>query len=132
MIRKKVKQFFFNEEGTTLVEVLASFVLITMIVTTFLYAFIQAASTNQRVSLTNQATFLAQEKLEILTQLKTVDELTDALKPDGESKNGFLITSERIADKNTIQQVIVTVAKGGKTYAKMETNLFLQATPTTP
>src|SRR5699024_10249125 len=53
-----------NENGLTLVEVLASVVLLTIIITIFLNVFIQSAKTNTTSEEVVDATYLAQTEME--------------------------------------------------------------------
>ena len=76
MKRKNNKIRWSDESGMTLVEVLVAIALISMIVTTFLSFFIQAAKTNNRTSDINRATFIAQahlENLNLFTSYSDID-----------------------------------------------------------
>lgn len=53
-----------DEEGVTLVELLAAIAILSIVVTAFLAFFIQAAKTNQTTNKVNEATFLVWEKME--------------------------------------------------------------------
>lgn len=80
---KKIKEKLLKQEsGVTLVELLASIVLLTIIVTTFLSFFVQAGRTNSRIDDMNEATFIAQEQLELITaysETETVEKTKDKL-----------------------------------------------------
>src|SRR5690625_4357208 len=53
-----------NEQGLTLVEVLASVVLLTLLLTTFITVFIQSAKMNQTSEMIIDATYIAQTEME--------------------------------------------------------------------
>ena len=69
MSLKKLIRQFKKEEGTTLVELLAAIAILTIIVTAFLAFFTQAGRTNNMTDETNQATFIAVEEMEKITNL---------------------------------------------------------------
>lgn len=131
MKRKNNKIRWSDESGMTLVEVLVAIALISMIVTTFLSFFIQAAKTNNRTSDINRATFIAQAHLETLNQYTSYSEI---------EKTGLIVKQE---EGFTIETTItgptdnttalyltkVTVTKGGKAYAEMQTYLTLTTPP---
>lgn len=81
MSLKKLIRQFKKEEGTTLVELLAAIAILTIIVTAFLAFFTQAGRTNNMTDETNQATFIAVEEMEKITNLsqqkKTFKEMKD-------------------------------------------------------
>ncbi|WP_434351260.1 hypothetical protein [Trichococcus flocculiformis] len=118
------KSMLKSEEGMTLVEVLASILLLSLITTTFLSFFIQAAKVNNQTDAVNEATFIAQEQLELLTYYattKTVDETLDLMETES---NGFAIESHLSKNSGeTLYRGTVEVSKEGKTYAQMETRL---------
>lgn len=60
-----------NDAGVTLVELLAAIAILSIVVTAFLAFFIQAAETNTRTNELNEATFLAQEEMELVTSYST-------------------------------------------------------------
>lgn len=130
-LTKLFKNKILNQDsGVTLVELLASIFLLSIIITGFLSFFIQAARTNNRIDEVNEATFIAQEQLEIITALSENKNLADTKKE---------IFSETIDSKTVIvsdynvfitfldsenpHPVIVKVSKGGKDLAQMETRL---------
>lgn len=76
-----------EEDGVTLVELLAAIAILSIIVTSFLGFFIQAARTNNRTSDLNEATFIAQEELEYYTYLSNNYSLVDAVKEINEDKS---------------------------------------------
>lgn len=125
--RKQMNGSLSGEEGMTLVEVLASIVLLSLIITTFLSFFIQAAKTNNRTDAVNEATFIAQEQIELLTYYattKTVEETLDLMETES---NGFAIESNLTKKSNeTLYTGTVEVSKDGKAYAKMETRLLFR------
>ena len=131
MKQKNNKIRWSDESGMTLVEVLVAIALISMIVTTFLSFFIQAAKTNNRTSDINRATFIAQAHLEKLNQYTSYSEIekTGLLVKQEE---GFTIktTMDKPEDNTTMLYLTkVTVTKGGKAYAEMQTYLTLTTPP---
>lgn len=120
---KKIKEKLLKQEsGVTLVELLASIVLLTIIVTTFLTFFVQAGRTNNRIDDMNEATFLAQEQLELITaysETETVEKTKDKLTT---KKNGYDIQTT-FESKGDLQAVIVIVSKEARPLAQMETRL---------
>ena len=112
MKRKNNKIRWSDESGMTLVEVLVAIALISMIVTTFLSFFIQAAKTNNRTSDINRATFIAQAHLEKLNQYTSYSEIEEEdLRFDQE---GFVIETTIDVPKDnttTLYLTKVTVTK---------------------
>ncbi|MGM0199078.1 type IV pilus modification PilV family protein [Enterococcus sp. DIV1314a] len=132
MKRKNNKIRWSDESGMTLVEVLVAIALISMIVTTFLSFFIQAAKTNNRTSDINRATFIAQAHLETLNQYTSYSEIEEAKLLDDQEEQGFFIktTMDKPEDNTTMLYLTkVTVTKGGKAYAEMQTYLTLTTPP---
>lgn len=132
MKRKNNKIRWSDESGMTLVEVLVAIALISMIVTTFLSFFIQAAKTNNRTSDINRATFIAQAHLETLNQYTSYSEIEKAKLLDDQEEEGFTIktTMDKPEDNTTTLYLTkVTVTKGGKAYAEMQTYLTLTTPP---
>lgn len=132
MKRKNNKIRWFDESGMTLVEVLVAIALISMIVTTFLSFFIQAAKTNNRTSDINRATFIAQAHLETLNQYTSYSEIEKAGLLVNQEEEGFFIktTMDKPEDNTTTLYLTkVTVTKGGKAYAEMQTYLTLTTPP---
>lgn len=129
MKRKNNKIRWSDESGMTLVEVLVAIALISMIVTTFLSFFIQAAKTNNRTSDINRATFIAQAHLETLNQYTSYSEIEKAKLLDGQEEEGFTIKTTIAKDTTTLYLTKVTVTKGGKSYAEMQTYLTLTTPP---
>lgn len=132
MKRKNNKIRWSDESGMTLVEVLVAIALISMIVTTFLSFFIQAAKTNNRTSDINRATFIAQAHLETLNQYTSYSEIEEAKLLDDQEEQGFFIktTMDKPEDNTTTLYLTkVTVTKGGKAYAEMQTYLTLTTPP---
>ena len=126
--RKQMKGIIAVEEGMTLVEVLASILLLSLIITTFLSFFIQAAKVNNQTDTVNEATFIAQEQIELLTYYSKTESVEESLKlieSDSPSNNsGFQIQSELFKKSgDTLYTGTVTVSKEGKAYAQMETRL---------
>ena len=129
MKRKNNKIRWSDESGMTLVEVLVAIALISMIVTTFLSFFIQAAKTNNRTSDINRATFIAQAHLETLNQYTSYSEIEKAKLLDDQEEEGFTIKTTIAKDTTTLYLTKVTVTKGGKAYAEMQTYLTLTTPP---
>ncbi len=132
MKRKNNKIRWSDESGMTLVEVLVAIALISMIVTTFLSFFIQAAKTNNRTSDINRATFIAQAHLETLNQYTSYSEIEKAGLLVNQEEEGFFIktTMDKPEDNTTTLYLTkVTVTKGGKAYAEMQTYLTLTTPP---
>ncbi|MFZ2876489.1 MAG: prepilin-type N-terminal cleavage/methylation domain-containing protein [Enterococcus aquimarinus] len=141
MKRKNNKIRWSDESGMTLVEVLVAIALISMIVTTFLSFFIQAAKTNNRTSDINRATFIAQAHLEKLNQYTSYSEIEKAKLLDDQEEEGltiktkdegfFIETTIDVPKDNTTTLYLtkVTVTKGGKAYAEMQTYLTLTTPP---
>lgn len=132
MKRKNNKIRWSDESGMTLVEVLVAIALISMIVTTFLSFFIQAAKTNNRTSDINRATFIAQAHLETLNQYTSYSEIEKAGLLVNQEEEGFTIKTTITGptnDTTTLYLTKVTVTKGGKAYADMQTYLTLTTPP---
>ena len=129
MKRKNNKIRWSDESGMTLVEVLVAIALISMIVTTFLSFFIQAAKTNNRTSDINRATFIAQAHLETLNQYTSYSEIEKAGLLVNQEEEGFTIKTTITKDTTTLYLTKVTVTKGGKAYAEMQTYLTLTTPP---
>lgn len=132
MKRKNNKIRWSDESGMTLVEVLVAIALISMIVTTFLSFFIQAAKTNNRTSDINRATFIAQAHLETLNQYTSYSEIEKAGLLVNQEEEGFTIKTTITGptnDTTTLYLTKVTVTKGGKAYAEMQTYLTLTTPP---
>ncbi|MGA9518002.1 MAG: hypothetical protein WBV27_04390 [Trichococcus sp.] len=113
----------------TLVEVLASILLLSLIITTFMSFFIQAAKVNNRTDAVNEATFIAQEQIELLTYYSNTKSAgaTLSLIEDESPKtvSGFEVTYgvETSELNDALYKGTVTVSKGGENYAEMETLL---------
>ncbi|MEG0268490.1 MAG: hypothetical protein RR439_06470 [Carnobacterium sp.] len=131
--QKYIKKILSEETGMTLVEILASILILSLIVTTFLSFFIQSAKTNKQTDSVNEATFIAQESIELLTyysKTKTVEEALNLIKTEN-AKNisGFSVESTILKKpEETLYTGTVNVSKEGKTYAQMETRLSFSAT----
>lgn len=125
--KKKMKRLLVEEDGMTLVEILASILILSLIITTFMSFFIQAAKTNNQTDTVNEATFIAQEQIELLTYYsttKSVDETMTLIK-DASTKAGFTIVSKISKESENLYKgnVEISESKGGKIYAQMETRL---------
>lgn len=123
---KKIKEKLLKQEsGVTLVELLASIVLLTIIVTTFLSFFVQAGRTNNRIDDMNEATFLAQEQLELITAYSETESVEKTKGKLTTKKNGYDIQTT-FESKCDLQAVIVIVSKEAKPLAQMETRLLFK------
>lgn len=140
-LKKPVK---LNEEsGVTLIELLAAITILSIIVTAFLSFFIQGARTNNRASDINEATFLAQEEMELMvhySQTLTIEELRNQDNFEGTSsqvtktrsaENGYHIetsvrTSSSAANIDNLYTIIVTVRKNDSTQALLENRLAFE------
>lgn len=120
---KKIKEKLLKQEsGVTLVELLASIVLLTIIVTTFLSFFVQAGRTNNRIDDMNEATFLAQEQLELITAYSEELTVAETQAKLVNNKAGYSIQTTFVP-KDGLQAVVVIVSKEEKPLAQMETRL---------
>lgn len=129
------KKFKNDEAGVTLVELLAAIAILSIIVTSFLAFFIQAANTNSQTNVINKATFLAQEEMELMTSYSTGnysgDEvinlftLTDTGYSRETTSDGYLVQTllTEPSDGGSLYKIVVVVTEGGKERAKMETRL---------
>ncbi len=136
---KKIKEKLLKQEsGVTLVELLASIVLLTIIVTTFLSFFVQAGRTNNRIDDMNEATFLAQEQLELITAYSEELTVAETQAKLVNNKAGYSIQTTAgysiqttagysiqttFVPKDGLQAVVVIVSKEEKPLAQMETRL---------
>lgn len=106
-----------------MVELLAAIILISIIVISFMGFFTMAAKTNSRTNAVNEATFLAQQEIERITNCSknkctAVEALED--KPDN------VQTSITKNEGDILYKVVVTVTEGGDVRAKMETHLSFE------
>lgn len=141
-----------NENGLTLVEVLASVVLLTIIITIFLNVFIQSAKTNTTSEEIVDATYLAQTEMEKIYSRSIVtkySERENAFRDLGysplSSENEWSVFGKELDEgyyakvriqKNSMEEaenmnrLIVTIHDGsaaGKTQAQMENILVWEA-----
>lgn len=127
--KKQLKHLLLEESGMTLVELLASILLLSLIITTFMSFFIQAAKTNNQTDTVNEATFIAQEQIELLTyysKTMSVEEALGLVKAESTSA-GFKVKSTLSKrSKDTFYKGTVEILKGEKTYAQMETLLSFE------
>lgn len=136
-----------DESGVTLIELLAAITILSIIVTAFLSFFIQGARTNMRADDMNQATFIAQEEMEIVIfhsyenslgeLINSIDQLeTHSPSLDGENviirstNEGYdVVTSIKqagIENLPSLYSVVVEVRQAGRIQAKMENRLVLE------
>ena len=114
-----------DENGVTLVELLAAIAILSIIVTAFLGFFIQAAKTNQYTNQVNEATFLAQERMEEIihnapakpTPTEAGAKIEITIGPGPEGYKGLHSVTVIVRDKHKNE--------GGKVRAKMENILPL-------
>ncbi|SEK50638.1 hypothetical protein SAMN04488700_1660 [Carnobacterium iners] len=125
--KKQIKHLMAEESGMTLVEILASILILSLIVTTFLSFFIQAAKTNNQTDNVNEATFIAQEQIELLTYYSSTKSVAETLTliKDTSTKAGFTVVSKISKESENLYKgtVEISESKGGKVYAQMETRL---------
>ena len=81
-VMTKIKGVFSREDGVTLVELLAAIILLSIIVVSFMGFFTMAAKTNSRTNAVNEATFLAQEEIELITYYSSSQQTVDAMKDE--------------------------------------------------
>lgn len=125
-----------NDSGTTLVELLAAIAILSLIVTAFLAFFIQGARTNTRAGDVNEATFIAQEKMEEMvhfSQTLTIDKLSsekgfltqsDSLKrPFSQSGFSGEISVSTIEESDVLYSVKVTLTKDSRPQVILENRL---------
>ncbi|NLC25960.1 MAG: hypothetical protein GX777_04970 [Fastidiosipila sp.] len=145
---KKMKTLLTREDGVTLVELLAAIILLSIIVVSFMGFFTQAARTNSRTNAVNEATFLAQQEIELITHYsssgKSFEELNDSDNDYGfingkrqTSSNGYEIntkiaTPSESEPATTLYKISVIVKKGGEARAQMETHLPFKETTVEP
>ncbi len=102
---------FHNEKGLTLVEVLASIVILSIVVTTFLLVFSQTAKTTKQSEEKVDATYVAQTEMENMYEMSqdyTLDETYESLKDDytRTSKDGW----ERFEKDNNDENFHITIS----------------------
>ncbi|MDD2427756.1 MAG: type II secretion system protein [Eubacteriales bacterium] len=160
MAGKRVRPNLRSENGVTLVELLAAIILLSIIVVSFMGFFTQAAKTNNQTNAVNEATYLAQEEIEIITHYSNSGRtFEDLIKPKVEGGldfeevvngsfrsyeiNGYSIETTitppavpepgmETAAGQGLYKVLVLVSKGGETRAQMETHLpFAETTAET-
>lgn len=110
MIKLK-KSLFINEKGATLIEVLASIVILTIILTSVLTVFLQSLKATETSSDTIEATYIAQTEMEKMYELSRNIMLED-LKDEYEKKsedNQYKITIKIKEEENSLINVIVKV-----------------------
>ena len=134
------KQLIENEDGVTLVELLAALAILAIIVTSFLAFFIQSARTSSQASHVNEATFLAQQQMEEVVYyssnftFKESESGLGLLPASGvytktTSIDGYSIRTELSKDTSEtfkdaeLYKVIITVNEGSTLRAQMENRL---------
>lgn len=149
MSLERLTKQFKKEHGVTLVELLAAIAILSIIVTAFLAYFTQAGRTNNVTTEINEATFVAQEEMELVTYLSqnnyTIEQVRNhygnVLKEEGYSVtekdniitikklDGYSIIIELFKSnitgkdefKTELYHAVVKVLEGGSTRAAMET-----------
>lgn len=118
-----------DENGVTLVELLAAIAILSIIVTAFLGFFIQAAKTNQHTNAVNEATFLAQEQMEeVIHNAPAKPEVGKVTRnPYTIEIHELIEITNKDNEATGLYKVVVTVSEGGKVRAKMENILPLNA-----
>ena len=119
----KVKQKLMDEEGMTLVELLAAIVILSIIVVSFLVFFTQAAQTNSRTDTDSEAAFLIQGEIERIIYCSqnnfTVNDTLNSV-PDTHE-----VTIKKKEEK-VLYEVVVNL-KGGPDRESMESYLSFLA-----
>lgn len=136
-----VKNFKVNrcEDGLTLIEVVASIVILTLIITTFLMMFLQAAKTNKASEKIIDSTYYAQvemENIHAISKDKPFQDRNTAMKELAyetvdsliytKSINGKYYEAKLEKEKNELVRLLVRVYNGKdekKLEAQMETLL---------
>lgn len=108
MSLKPIIKILKNEEGVTLVELLAAITILALIVTAFLAFFIQGGKANQMTDEKNVATFIAVEEMEQITNLSQQGQTFDKVKTNYLKQNSGYNSS-----KNTDSQLEVTTSRDG-------------------
>lgn len=127
--KPSLNQIIHQENGVTLVEILVAIVLLSIIVTTFLSFFIQAAKANNMTEHVTEATFMAQEEMELLVHLADNNELV-AFEPKETSEEPFTIKKVSTKEGNLLQVIVIVSEskEGGKILAQMENWLPIKKT----
>ncbi len=139
---------FIHQDGLTLVEVLASIVILSMIVVTFLTFFINSARTTKVSETMLDASYVAQEKMESIyfqSTLLTYQQLIDDLRHESDhyqtSENTERMTQSHqglsieiyleptrnnagVILENLYRLVVKVYGDNDQQQAQMETNLF--------
>lgn len=95
-----------SESGTTLVELLAAIAILSIIVTAFLAFFVQGARTNNRTSDMNEATFIAQEEMELMVHYSQTLSFEELGELEGVSGSDNTLNKSHITDGYTIKTTI--------------------------
>ena len=97
----KISRMFLKDKGLTLVEVLASIVILTIILIIFLSVFIQSAKTNQSSEEKLDATFIAQTEMEHFYEYsKSINESDRITKLQKEGYTFYFTENKEIFIKN--------------------------------
>lgn len=99
-LTKKLKK----EDGVTLVELLAAIAILSIIVTAFLALFTQAGRTNNITDEMNEATFIAVEEMERITNLSQQGKTFGEMKAFYQDSGNYKVTGD--AKKLTITRVL--------------------------
>lgn len=80
-----------KEDGFTLIEILAAFVLLMIVLTSFASLFLSSKATNESSKKTVTATYTAQNIMEDITnRIKSTNDLEDAFERDGDDDENIL------------------------------------------
>lgn len=137
------KKIISNENGVTIVEVIASFVLLVVVVSSFFMLYVQTAKTGKSSETIVDATYLAQTEMEKIFKKSTEDRNNPGLnlamikeslafKPVDlsstapvlfqKSASSYLIILKIRENKNnTLKNIVIEVTEGTKLKSKMET-----------
>lgn len=154
-LEKLMKQLK-TENGVTLVELLAAIAILSIIVTAFLALFTQAGRTNSMIDDKNEATFIAVEEMEKITNLsqqgKTFGEIEGVYLDAGYSltvptinsdteisvettRDGFKVTlhvkykvikKEEVEEESIMLHHAIVTVKGGRENATMQSYLHFK------
>lgn len=123
-LTKKLKK----EDGVTLVELLAAIAILSIIVTAFLAFFTQAGRTNNMTDEINEATFIAVEEMERITNLSQQGKTFGEMKVFYQGNENYEVTGD--ATKLTITRVLekgstsLIIATSPDDKAELSDNLY--------
>lgn len=129
----QIKKIIVNENGVTLVEVIASFVLLIIILFSFFTLFIQTAKTTKSSERIVDATYVAQTEMEklyeegtltrniIVKNLNFIPESTSTTTFQKTTNNYLVILKLKPNKDSELKNVVLEVTKRNKIKAIMET-----------